>query len=124
VSWAGCDVPLAPAPVPPPPSILHARANSTTAWRPCPCFPLCFPNFLVVSWCACCPCVARVPRGQSMIAFVRAVGPAMGSLLVAWSLDAGLPFPLDQNFTFLLAGAITLTPVALSFLLHPSFNKI
>ena len=58
-----------------------------------------------------------------MVALTRAVGPALGSVLLAWSLTSGLPFPLDYHFVFLLAAGITVIPIALSYLLGPEFNK-
>ena len=74
-----------------------------------------------------CVCIcAGVANGisQSLVALSRAVGPAMGSVLLAWSLTSGLTFPLDYHFVFLLAGGITLTPILLSYVLGPEFNKV
>ena len=61
---------------------------------------------------------------QSLVALTRAVGPALGSVLLAWSLLSSLPFPLDYHFVFLISGGICLAPVALSFLLGPEFNRV
>ena len=62
--------------------------------------------------------------GQSMVALARAIGPAVGSLVLAWSLAHSLPFPLDYNCAFLFAALLSVVPVCLSFLLGPEFNAV
>ncbi len=59
-----------------------------------------------------------------MVALARAIGPAVGSLMLAWSLSAHLPFPFDENLAFLFAGALALVPVGMSYLLGPEFNQV
>lgn len=59
---------------------------------------------------------------QSMVALTRAVGPALGSVLLAWSIGAALPFPLDYHFVFLLSAAICVFPILLSYLLGEDCN--
>lgn len=60
--------------------------------------------------------------GQSMVALARTIGPAAGGVLLAWSLEGGRTFPLDQNFAFIVSALTYLLPFALSFALGPEFN--
>ena len=50
------------------------------------------------------------------------IGPAVGGIMLAWSLESGLAFPLDQNMAFILSAAMYLAPFALSFALGSEFN--
>jgi hypothetical protein len=68
------------------------------------------------------PSAARDSIGQSMVALSRTVGPAVGSLVLAWSLTSGLPFPLDESAAFCLSGVIYLLPLRLSFMMGSDFR--
>ena len=62
--------------------------------------------------------------GQAFASFLRAVGPALGGSLWAWSIQSNLPFPLDDKFIFVFMSAIaSLTALHAWFLLPDSVGK-
>eukprot|EP00842_Homolaphlyctis_polyrhiza_P001507 jgi/Hompol1/2357/HPOL_005965-RA len=46
--------------------------------------------------------------GQTCAAGVRALGPALGGVLWAWSRQSGLPFPFDSRFLFMFMAFLAL----------------
>ena len=64
--------------------------------------------------------VAREARGRmqglamTVGSLARAVGPAMGAELFAWSLTNGARFPFDVHFVFLLMCLMNAVPVAIA----------
>lgn len=61
--------------------------------------------------------------GQSVAAFSRMIGPISAGSLFAWSLSAGLPFPLDFHLVYIVMTVLVTCNFCLSFMLDPSINK-
>ncbi|KAL6072099.1 RNA polymerase III subunit Rpc25 family protein [Balamuthia mandrillaris] len=51
----------------------------------------------------------------TLAGLLKAVGPVIGSNLLAWSLTNGLPFPFDYHFVFLVVSAVSLAGLFVSF---------
>jgi hypothetical protein len=54
----------------------------------------------------------------------RAVGPAFGGNLYAWSATNGLSFPIDYHFAFLLIAIGSIFGLVLSFSYKPNKEDI
>eukprot|EP00741_Cyanophora_paradoxa_P022067 tig00021434_g21302.t1 len=61
--------------------------------------------------------------GQSLASLVRAFGPAVGSTVFAWSLSAGLPFPLDAHLVFAGLGVVGGAAFFLGYRLPDSIDR-
>eukprot|EP01127_Copromyxa_protea_P019243 TRINITY_DN6198_c1_g1_i1.p1 TRINITY_DN6198_c1_g1~~TRINITY_DN6198_c1_g1_i1.p1 ORF type:complete len:468 (-),score=53.40 TRINITY_DN6198_c1_g1_i1:95-1498(-) len=60
--------------------------------------------------------------GQTGVALVRAMGPAIGGPLFAWSLTNGMSFPFNNWLLFCVQAILLLWLVGYSFFLSPSLN--
>lgn len=61
--------------------------------------------------------------GQAGVALVRAIGPAAGGPLFAWSVTDGKKFPFNHWFMFFLQAAFLLWLFCYSFFLSPTLAK-
>ncbi len=63
-------------------------------------------------------------NGLSMVvgSIGKAVGPAVGANLFAWSVTSGLPFPLDYGFTFYFTAVVAVLALGMSFWLPHELN--
>jgi len=63
-------------------------------------------------------------NGLSMVvgSIGKAVGPALGANLFAWSVTSGLPFPLDYGFTFYFTAVVAAIALGMSFWLPHGLN--
>jgi MFS family permease len=59
---------------------------------------------------------------QSLVAFTRTVGPALGSSLFALSITVDFFLLFDVHFTFFLTGVLTILLIPLGFFLPKSIN--
>eukprot|EP01091_Cochliopodium_minus_P014491 TRINITY_DN4925_c0_g1_i2.p1 TRINITY_DN4925_c0_g1~~TRINITY_DN4925_c0_g1_i2.p1 ORF type:complete len:181 (+),score=23.25 TRINITY_DN4925_c0_g1_i2:403-945(+) len=53
---------------------------------------------------------------QSLVALFRSFGPAIGSLMLSWSLTNGKGFPVNYWFIFLFEGLVLLIIFSITFL--------
>jgi len=61
--------------------------------------------------------------GQSLVALLRATGPAFSASVLAWSFENKLGFPFNHYFVFLLASILGIAPIVMTFYLSKSMNK-
>eukprot|EP00760_Papus_ankaliazontas_P032000 PhM_4_TR5565/c0_g1_i1/m.69062 len=54
---------------------------------------------------------------QTLACVARAIAPALGGAMIAWSLENGLPFPLNFHFVYVFSSIVILIQLALSYLL-------
>jgi hypothetical protein len=59
---------------------------------------------------------------QALVALCRALGPALGGSLFAWTATSGYAWPLDFHLTFYLCGLGAMGTLTLSSLLPDSVN--
>jgi len=60
--------------------------------------------------------------GQSLVALLRAIGPAFGASLLSWSFTNGLRFPFNHFFIFILSLVISTIPTIMCMRLPEELN--
>ncbi|EFA78366.1 hypothetical protein PPL_09017 [Heterostelium album PN500] len=60
--------------------------------------------------------------GQSLVAFCRTIGPTLASVVVAWSVSSGHPFPINHWFVFIIMSLMMLAPAIYTNFLPTSLN--
>lgn len=61
--------------------------------------------------------------GMTLGSLGKSIGPAVGSVIFAWTLTNGIGFPLDYHFIFYLGGLIAALVSLMTFWLPPSLEK-
>jgi hypothetical protein len=61
--------------------------------------------------------------GQSLVAFLRAIGPYFGAMVLAWSFENGLPFPLNRYFIFCIMSLLCVINFVMTIGLPEELNR-
>jgi MFS family permease len=61
--------------------------------------------------------------GQTLGSLGRMLGPVYAGIIFSWSLENGLPFPVDYHFLFLLLGLTVFIIFLVSLLVPTSIDQ-